>query len=63
MSAEEEYEQLRETIWDHLFQNGQQSLEDLSERLQLSVPTIVGLVDHEWFSVEDHQVIIATKDS
>ena len=54
--SSEEHEQLRVSIWDH----GPQSVAQLAEQLQLSIPAVVGLADHAWFSTHDETVEIAT---
>ncbi len=60
MSAEE-HEQLRANIWDLIYNSGPKSIEQLSSEMVLSVPMVVGLVDHTWFSVSNELVSIATE--
>lgn len=62
MSAEE-HEQLRANIWDLIYHSGPKSIEQLSSEMVLSVPMVVGLVDHTWFSVSNDLVSIATEGS
>jgi hypothetical protein len=56
----EEHEQIRANIWDHIYKSGPQSIEQLADQLHLTPQTIVGLVDHAWFSFDDETVGIAT---
>jgi hypothetical protein len=58
----EEHEQLRADIWDHLYNTGPQSVEQLADQMQLSHQQVVGLVDHAWFSVHNELIVIATGD-
>ena len=52
-------EELREVIWDHLYQRGRQTVADLADQMQLSVETVTVLVDHDWFAKQDDSVAIA----
>jgi hypothetical protein len=56
----DEYESLRTQLWDQLFQDGPQSARELAEKMQLSLATVIGLVDHAWFSMTGELIEIAT---
>jgi DNA-binding Lrp family transcriptional regulator len=53
---------IREKIWDKIYIDGQQSIEELAEALQVSVATVRESIDHEWFVVEHGNVRIASTD-
>lgn len=53
-------EQQRTDIWDRIYAKGPLSLEQLADEMQMTIPTVVGLVDHSWFSLQDELVSIAT---
>ncbi len=58
--SNQEHEELRATVWDNIYQNGPQSIDQLATEMQLSIPTVIGLVDHSWFSINDQVVEIAS---
>lgn len=57
----EENERLRTDLWDLIFQQGPMSLEQLSERAALSVPSVLHAVEHPWFSIHGELVSIANQ--
>ena len=58
----EKHEQLRTNIFDRIYHNGPQSIDQLAEYMQMNMQTVIGLVDHAWFSVDNELVGIATDD-
>lgn len=55
-------EDLRVDIWDLIYRDGPQSIEQLSEQLQMGPPTVAGLVDHAWFFTLENKVHIAVEE-
>ena len=53
-------EQLRTQVWDHLFKTGPQTVEQISGSLSMDSATVSLAVQHEWFSVANSVVEIAT---
>jgi len=54
-------EQLRTEIWDLVYQAGPQTKLQISEKLRLNQETVNVIVDHEWFTLREDLVEIATK--
>ena len=53
-------EELRDQIWNYLFEAGQpQNLVDIALFANQDMETVRGVVDHEWFTVSNDQVSIA----
>ncbi len=54
-------EESRERIWDFIFRNGHQTVEDLAEQLGLTSPQVLECVNDDWFVVKDQMIFIATQ--
>jgi hypothetical protein len=56
-------EELREQIWDWIYNNGPKPVAAVSEQFQVTVPTVISLLDHSWFAIDEDVVSIATVDN
>lgn len=53
-------DELRDSIWDFLFQAGEpRSIDEIAVSLGRDPDTIRGAVDHEWFSSNGGEITIA----
>lgn len=56
-------DELREKIWDWIYNNGPKPVAEVSQQFQVAVPTVISLIDHSWFAIEQDMVSIATADN
>lgn len=52
---------LRTEVWDHLYRTGPQSVEQISNSLQIDRETVCATIDNEWFENLDTRIRIAIK--
>jgi len=52
-------DQLRDTVWDHLFRSGPQTVEQIAGSLLVDASIVIAVTEHEWFEVLDSKVQIA----
>lgn len=62
MQMESETEQLRADLWDDIYKDGPQLVATLAANRQLTSQTVIGLVDHAWFVIENDIVSIAKEE-
>lgn len=53
-------EELRNQIWDYLHRAGEpQPVDEIARQVDADPQTVLGVVDHSWFRVENDLVAIA----
>ena len=52
-------DQMRETVWDRIYREGEQSVAELSQQLGISLVEMQTVLNHDWFVVDGDSVKIA----
>ncbi|MEZ6134086.1 MAG: hypothetical protein R3C53_04155 [Pirellulaceae bacterium] len=60
MQSSSDAEELRTQIWDWIYANGPKPLSEVSQHFQIAESTVIAVLDHSWFAIEDEVVTIAT---
>jgi hypothetical protein len=60
MQPNSDAEELRTQIWDWIYANGPKPVEEVSNHFEITVPTVISVLDHSWFAISNDVVSIAT---